>query len=643
MKVTKGKGSPAKIKMKTRVSPDGTGGQGMLSEWWKAKDDLQLAAELCSTAAYLKTNQTYRLRQLAVDVRLYCGLSVYSYAGSNVSKMDRTKTLPDDRPTFNLIQACTDTLVSRTCQNEPQPKFLTDGADYKQRHLAQELNRFILGEFYQVKAYEKAKKMFRDGCVMGSGALKVYEGDNGKVAVDRVMITDLYVDDNDSLNGDPQQMLQLKLMDRDKLMANAPDKAAMKVIEGAPAAYPDNAPDAGRTTADQVMVIEGWRLPSGSDPDAPGYIPGRHVIATSIGKILDEEWHKPKFPFVFFHYSDPFLGFWAQGLATQLFGTQLSLNRILYTITRAITLVGVPRVFIEQGSKVVKAHNNNEIGVLITYSGVKPSYEVAPCNAPELYAERDKLIDYGFRQCGVSNMQATSEKPAGLNSGEAIRSYDDVNSDRFSDVSKKYDNVFVELAYLITDVAMDIAKRDGSYQTVYPNKDGTKEIDLPKMSFLKDPFIIQCFTESALPRTPAGRMATVTEQVQAGMLTLKEGRRLMKFPDLEQNEKLDNASEERTFKVLDAIVEDGKYEAPDSFMDLDLATTLTVQYINLYLAANLEEKKADMLRDFFTQVQALKQAAIPPAQPPQAPTPQASPEAPPTSPLVPNSPNQQAA
>lgn len=640
MKITKGKKPPEKIKMKTRAT-NADGSQALLSEWWKADDDLRLASELCGTASYLKTNQTYRMRQLAVDVRLYCGLSVYSYAGSNVSKMDRTRTLPDDRPTFNLIQSAGDTLVSRLSQNEPQPKFLTDGADYKQRHLAQELNRFIMGEFYQVGAYKKATKMLRDGIVMGGGALKVYEGDNGKVCVDRVLQTDLFVDDNDSLNGDPQQLVQLKLVDRDKLMANNRD--AKKVIAGTPQSYPDNAPDTGRTTADQVMVVEGWKLPSGSDPEAPGYIPGRHTIATLGGIILDEEWNKPKFPFVFFNYSDPFLGFWGQGLATQLFGTQLSLNRILYTITRAITLVGVPRVFIDQSSKVVKAHNNNEIGVLITYSGTKPSYEVAPCNAPELYRERDKLIEYGFRQCGVSDMQATGEKPKGLDSGEAIRSYDDINSDRFAELSKKYDNVFVDLAYLITDVAMDIAKRDGKYQTVYPNKDGTKEINLPKMSFLKDPFIIQCFTESALPRTPAGRIATVTEQVQAGMLTLKEGRRLMKFPDLEADEKLQNASEERIFQILDEIVENGKYTPPDPFMDLELATTLVVQYINLYLAAKLEEEKADLLRKFFKQVQTIKAAGQPPPMPQQAPQPQARPEAPPTSPLIPNGPQPQAA
>jgi hypothetical protein len=633
MKITKAKPQVTKIKMRTKGVGDNNG-YGQLSEWWLEEDKQKRAMALCGTAAYLKTNQTYRMRQLACDVRLYSGLSIYSYAGSNVSKMDRTKTLPDDRPTFNLISACVDTLVSRITQAEPHPKFLTDGADYKQRHLAQRLNQFILGELYQTRAYEKGAQMFRDALVMGTGILKVYEGDDKKVCVDKVLQTDLFVDENDAINGEPQQLYQLKLMDRNKLISLYPKKEVM--IEDTPKSYPDNSPDSGRTSSDQVMVVEGWKLPSGPDPDAPGYYPGIHTLATVNGEIDSEVWTKTKFPFVFMNYDDPFLGFWGRGIATRQFGTQLTLNRVMYTIARSITLVGVPRVFIEQNSKVVKSHNNNEIGVIVTYSGTKPNYEVAPCNAPEMYEERDRLIQYGFQSEGISSMQATSQKPAGLNSGEAIRSYDDMNTDRFALTAKKYSQVYKDLAYQITDVAMDIAKRDGKYQTVYPNKDGTKEIDLPAMKFLKDPFVIQCFDESALPRTPAGRKETVTEQVQAGMLTLKEGRRLMGVPqDLEQNERLDNASEERIFKILDQIVEDGKYTAPDAFMDLDLATTLTVQYINLYLAANLEEEKADMLRDFFSAVQALKQAAMPPPMPMQ-PTPTANPQPNNTSPMVPN-------
>lgn len=646
MKIKKATPHSGRIKMKTRASADLTG-RGEIFEWWNSENPTQLAKELCSTAAYLKTSQTYRLRQIAASIRLYAGLSVYSYAGSSVSKMDRTKTLPDDKPTFNLIRACVDTLHSRLSQNEPQPKFLTDNADYKQRHLAQRLNQFVLGEFYQTKAYEKAAKILKDGLTIGTGCLKVYEGEDKKVCVDRVLVSDLYVDDNDSINGNPQQLVQLKLMDREKLFYETDDRAAKKVIESTPQSYPDNSADSGRTVADQIMVVEGWRLPSGPNPDTEFYQPGRHSICTVEGKILDGEWTKPRYPFVFFNYSDPWLGYFGQGIGSQLFGTQISLQRILYTIARAITLVGVPRIFIEQNSKVVKAHNNNELGVMITYSGVKPSYEVAPCNAPELYSERDKLIAYGFQETGVSAMQATSQKPEGLDSGAAIRSYDDIATDRFASISKKYDNIFVELAYQITDVAKEIAEKYGKYETVYPNKDGTKEIDLPAMKFLKDPFVIKCFTESSLPRTPAGRMQAVTEQVQAGMLTLREGRRLLRFPDLEQNEQLDNSSEEKIFKILDGIVEEGKYTPPDAFLDLELAIDLTTKYYNLYTAAKLEQDKSDMLETFFNQCMALQAAAMPPPMP-MAPgagpaQPQANPEPLPTSPLVPNGPQAQPA
>jgi hypothetical protein len=155
------------------------------------------------------------------------------------------------------------------------------------------------------------------------------------------------------------------------------------------------------------------------------------------------------------------------------------------------------------------------------------------------------------------------------------------------------------------------------------------------MKFLKDPFVIQCFEESALPRDPAGRKETIAEYIQSGMLTVKEGRRLLHFPDREQNEKLENASEERIYKILDSIVEKGKWTSPDAFLDLQLASQITVQYINLYLAANLEQDKADMLRDFFTQVQTLIQAATPPPQP-AGPVPTANPMPNKTSPYIPN-------
>ncbi len=636
MKVSPSKGPASTVTLNTSAKKIAS----TVSKWWRAGSDKDLCGEMLGTAAFLKETQAYRQRQTAIWARLYGNMSLFNFIGSNISKMDQTHGLPTDRPTFNVVQSCVDTLVSRISQSRPAPVFLTDNGDYKERNLAKKLNSFTLGEFYQTKTYEKAAKILRDALVTGTGCLKIYEGQDNKVALERVLCTELLIDPNESIYGDPRQLYQVKLIDRSVLKEMFPSHKGD--IETAGKAFPDNSADSSKTVSDQVMVVEAWHLPSG-----PKAKDGRHTIACTSGVLFDEDYTKDKFPFVFLHFSDRMLGFWSQGIAEQLMGTQMEINSLLYTISRAIKLVGVPRVFVEEGSKVSKATINNEVGVIVGYRGTKPTYEVAPCVPQELYAQLQRLIDYAYQQCGVSALQASSEKPAGLNSGEAIRSYDDISTDRFAALSRKYDNFFVDIAYQIIDLAKEICERDGKYSTVYPNKNGTKEIDLPKAAMLQDVFVIQCFNMSSLPRDPAGRLQKVTEMIQSGMVTIREGRRLLDFPDIEQMEKLANASEERIFNYLDQIIEDAVYNGPDPFLDLQLANDTVVQYYNLYASAKLEEEKLQMLRDFYSQVQALKAAATPPpvaapgvpsmqAPPGAAAAPQAAPQTVPQSPLVPN-------
>lgn len=602
---------------------------GQAYKWWEAKSKKELSDQVIATASFLKEMQQFRYRQAGVYARLYGNMPLFNYAGSGLAKQSMVTNLPIDRPTMNVVQSCIDTLVSRVTQSRPRPIFLTDNSDYKERNLAKQLNNFIVGELYQTKAYELGELLLRDAAALGTGCLKIYETSDHRVALERVLLTELLVDPNDALYGTPRQLYQLKLVDRSVLMENFPKYRSD--IEAAEQSFPDNTGDSARTISDQVMVVECWHLPSGKNAGD-----GRHSIACSSGIIFDEDWNKEEFPFVFMHYSPRIMGFWGQGLAEQLMGTQVEINKLLMTISQSINLVGVPRVFVEDGSKVVKSHLNSNVGAIVTYRGTKPQYEVAPCVPEEVYAQLQRLVQYAYQQSGVSALAASAQKPAGLNSGEAIRNYDDLQSDRFAALVRRYDNVFVSLAYQIIDLAKDIAEREGKYQTVYPNKNGTKEIDLPAAKLLDNKFVIQCFDASSLPRDPAGRLQKVTEMMQSGMITMQEGRRLLDYPDLEQVDKLANASEERILQILDEIVEDGKYTPPDPFMDLGLATQLVTQYYNLYSSAKLEESKAQMLRDFSTQVMALKQAAMPPPEPQGQP--QAVPMPRPTSDVLPNVP-----
>src|SRR6185312_9058997 len=186
------------------------------------------------------------------------------------------------------------------------------------------------------------------------------------------------------------------------LVAAFPDYAS--VVTNAEQAYPDNGGDSQKTTTDQVLVVEAWHLPS-----APNADDGYHVIACSAGSLVDEEYKKDYFPFVFLKYSPRLIGFWSQGLSEQLMGTQIEINKLLVTISKSINLVGVPRVFIEDGSKVVKAHFNNEIGSLVTYRGTMPTIVEGNSGiAADIYAQLQRLVEYAYQQSGISSLAATS-------------------------------------------------------------------------------------------------------------------------------------------------------------------------------------------------------------------------------------------
>lgn len=576
--------------------------------WWKAQNDKELVHQVISTANYLQKTQQYRVRGASIFSRLYSGKGLMNYA-LNSKILDTSNQLPVRRPTMNVTQSCVDTLVSRMTQNKPRPIFLTDDGNYKEQNLAKQLNQFIMGEFYRNKAYDKGRMNLRDACTFGDGFIKVGRKDS-KVSLEKRLTTELYADKDDSWYGDPRQLHEFMLSNRDVVAATWPE--AKLDIDKASKAYVDGSGESSDTITDQIILVESWHKRSGENAKD-----GRHVIVCSAGVILDEKWDKANFPFVKMSYNPHSVGYFSQGLVETLMGTQLGIDTILRTIAEAMNLVGVPRVFIDEMSKVLEASLNNNVGTIVKYRGVKPSYEVAPCIPMEMYDHLMRLIQFAYQIAGISELAAASQKPAGLNSGEAQRVFLDNQDVRFAALEDRYSQQYIDLAYLVIDEARDIAEETGEYTTVFPNKDGTREVDLPKAAILKDSYVIQCFDESMLPRDPAGRYAQLSEMLASNEITLDEFRSLQSLPDLNESDKLANALRDRIKSILDAIIEDGTEPVVDAFLldPTDLATKLAVQYFNRYSVAKIEDKKLQLITDFITQITTQKKAALPPPMP----------------------------
>jgi hypothetical protein len=592
-------------------------------KWWLAESDDQLCQELLSTTNYLTKIHQVRIRQASIYTRLYSGKPLYNYL-ANVGSLDNSQQLPIGRPTANVVYACTDTLVSKASQEKPKPIYQGNDAHYKERKLAMQINDFVQGEFFRAKAYELGVLAFRDSCILGNGFIKVYpqiERDSkgkaikGKVCLERTIETELLTDYNDAYYGNPRNLIQKKLVDRGVMIAMIPDKADL--ILKAHHGNVDNTPLSTDTISDQFIIAEGWHLPSSPNADD-----GRHVWVCSAGVLLDEPWTKEKFPFVKWSYNPNVVGWFAQGLAEILMPGQMEIYKALIIASQSLELMGVPRILIDEFSAILETAFNTNIGTIIKYNKVKPEFVNAQANNPELYEWIKWNIQNCFQMAGISSLSATGQKPAGLNSGEAQRAYMDIQTDRYAALMRRNQEAYTELAMEMTHCAAEIKKETGSYLTVYPGRDGTREVDLPDIDVLDDTFVFQCAEESSLPNDPAGRQAKLSEMLAAGEITTQEFRRLSSFPDLKQSDELANALEERILENLDAIIDEGKagYEPPDVFIldPTDLATKLTVNYINKYAVTDIEESKMQLLRDYFTQVQNLKQQANPPP-PPMAP------------------------
>lgn len=597
-------------------------------KWWTApkKDLAKAVVAICKS---IQESDTPRQTQIQISARLYGNTNLLGLNGLSFTKVSAVASSIKDRVTYNVCQSVIDTIVAKMSKNRPKPLFLTSGGDYKLQRRAKKLTKFCDGIFYENKAYIVGPEVLRDAEVFGTGAIHVFE-QHGRVKWERVLSSEFKVDNIEALYGEPRQLHREKAIDRGVVLDLFPDKK--KIIEVANSTSADLT-GAYQNVADLITVRESWHLPSGPDADD-----GLHCITLENGELLVEKWTKNYFPFVFIHSSKRLFGFWGQGAVERLQSIQLEINKILWVIQRSMHLHGTYRVWIKTGSKLPKEHINNDIGAVLV-SDEKPEYLSSSFIPQEYFNHLQTLKAQAYEQEGVSQLSATSKKPAGLDSGKALREYNDIESDRFTMLGQAYENMYLDLAKLSIAVAKEIFEEEGEYKVQMPGKKFVETIDWKDIDLKDDEYVMKVFPVSSLPDDPAGRLQTIQEYMQAGILSIRQGRRLLDFPDLEMEETLDNAREDYLHTILEKIVDEGEYTVPEPEDDLQLANELALEYYSMGKNQGLEEDRLELLRRFRDQVNTLvmkSQPPPPPAMPVNAP--KAVPAAPPVSAMLPNAP-----
>ncbi len=598
----------------------------LTKRWWMLGDD-EMAEGIKSVVNSISQADSRRQTQYQTSVRLYGNLQLIGVNGLSYAKLTSVQAPLRDRISYNVIQSAIDTVQAKMAKNKPKPLFLTSGGDWKLQRRAKKLDKFTDGIFYENKAYELGLLCFRDGAVVGDGICHVFER-HGRVAFERCLASEFFVDEVEAFYGQPRQLHRVKSVDRSVLVDLFPEKE--ELILPAKSATTDMA-GMSKNVSDQVAVCESWHLPSG-----PNAKDGKHVISIDEGVLFSEDWTKPSFPFARFSWCPRVFGYWSQGAAEQVQNIQLEINKLLWVIQRSMHMAGTFKILMENGSKIVKEHFSNDIGAIINYSGTMPQYVTPPIVPPEIYQHLQTLKNQAFEQVGVSQLSAASKKPAGLDSGKALREFNDIESDRFQTIGIAYENFYMDIAKLAIDVAKDIFEREGTYKVSLPGKKFLETIDWKDVKLEDEEYVMKVFPVSSLPQDPAGRLQTITEYMQAGFITPRVGRRLLDFPDLEAAEDLGNSQEDFLHGVFEAMIDDGTPYTLEPYDDAALAHELGLEYYAYAKVCKVPEARLQVLRDFIDALAAQAAMAAPPTAVPGVAAPQAVPQPPPVSAMLPN-------
>lgn len=600
-------------------------------KWWTLEKS-EMADAINGTIRFLQEHQSRRQTQNLLSARLYGNLSIMGLNGLSYSKIASVQNAVKDRISYNVIQSVIDTLCAKIAKNKPKPLFLTSGGNYKMQRKAKKLDKFVDGIFYENDVYKLGAQCFKDACIFDAGVIHVYKH-YGRVKAERVISAELLVDEVEAFYGDPRQIHRIKNIDRAVVADIFKDKR--KLISECNAASPDNL-GGYENISDVITVRESWHLPSG-----PGAKDGLHVLSVDNGVLASESYDKDHFPFAVMHYNKRLFGYWGQGLAEQIQNIQLEINKLLWVIQRSMHLAGSFKILLENSSKIIKEHLNNDIGAIINYTGTQPTYITPPIVAPEVYQHFFTLKNAAYEQAGISQLSASAQKPAGLDSGKALREYNDIETDRFVLSGQGYERLFLDVAKLCVETAKDIYDEEGEYEVKIPGKKFIDTIDWSEVDLPDDEYIMKLYPVSSLPQTPEGRLQTITEYMQAGFMSPRTGRKLLDFPDLEQEENLANSQEEYIHKIFDKIIDEGVYTVPEPYDDLVLAKEIAMQYYSEGKQNDLEQEKLDLIRQFIDQINTYQEAAQNAAmqqmqaQAMAAQPPQAVPEQPPVSDMLP--------
>lgn len=432
-------------------------------------------------------------------------------------------------PKLNIIKSAVDAVVSKISTAHCRPFVNTVKGSFKTIQICKQLQVFFDYYFDEKNVSAKITEALRDACIFDSGYIYLDEvnGDIKVVEPWNVYTRQREKNEYRSAYIEFPNISTDTLKDEDFDLLNNSEKKSIYVTIG----YFYDA----RTQTKATLINRQIRDISPLQSD---------VI-----------------PLVSIFYTMPIVGNTTLSIADMLKGIQIEIDELMKRISDASVLNPAQTILLANASNIKVGQLNNKVGNIVQYNAQNPSGAGVDVVTPEFISSQyitllDNLIEKAYNMVGISQLSAQGKKPSGLDSGVALATQADIESDRFQILLDQYIRTFTDLAKVVVKVF------EANKDIIKPNRynlrltwgDVEKEYDKMRIQFS---------AADNLSKDPSEKLKQLQTLAMAGIIPATQIASLLELPDINRGYSVANNAWNACQTLIDQCIYEDKYEVPD--------------------------------------------------------------------------------
>lgn len=457
-------------------------------------------------------------------------------------------------PQINVVASCVDTLTSKIAQSKVRPFFNTINGTFKDIQAVKQAQQFFDVLFDTQNVNRVVSDAFKDACIFDTGVIYI---DDDETRIVRALPFQVYTRPSEVNYG---KITRVFYEQRDYPVTLLPKKVYSKF-------------------KNKNLEYVDYGIYYDTVNGTKAYTANRSIVLT-------EDYEKEQVPFIFLYFKNPVISGTTISVVDSVYTIQQEINTVMAKIKDASQLNPALTFFVPEGSSVKASQLNNRIGNVVMYKpspngGSAPVTAVTPAFIDNQYIDLlEMLINKAFETVGISGLSAQSAKPAGLNSGVALGTMENIESDRFETQLNQVIRAYVDIA----KTCINIFDPESSILPEIESRVSIKWKDIVKES---ENMSIQYSAADNLSKDPSTKLQQLKELAMAGVIPSARISQLMQLPDLEMGYSLSNNAIDAVMEVIKECIEDDNFDIPE-YIPFEL---LKEEIINTQLSLKKAGKK----------------------------------------------------